>query len=108
MSTIFCCFHSRLNRNGRCTSPALLLVLALLSFALPARALVIVPIWDSSITNDPNAAVIENSINMAIQFYEARFADPITLNIQYLEMSGGLGESKWTYYTIPYAQFLTA
>jgi hypothetical protein len=96
------------NRSGWPLGSALLLVLALLAVAMSARALVIVPIWDSSITNDPNAATIEASINMAIQFYEARFADPITVTIQYLEMTNGLGESEWTYYTIPYALFRAA
>jgi hypothetical protein len=108
MSTIFCCFNSHFSRNRRCIGPVLLLVLALFSFALPARALIIVPVWDTTITSDPNAAIIENSINMAIQFYEARFADPITVSIQYQEMTDGLGESEWSYYNIPYSQYLSA
>ncbi len=96
------------NRSRWPFGSALLLVLALFVLATPVRALVIVPVWDSSITNDPNAAIIESSINMAIQFYEARFADPITVTIQYEEMTNGLGESYWSYYNIPYSQFIGA
>jgi hypothetical protein len=104
-------FHSSfslLNRNSWPSSRALLLVLTLLAVAMPARALVIIPVWDTTITSDPNAATIEATINMAIQFYEARFADPITNSIQFQEMSSGLGQSSYSYYNIPYAQFLTA
>jgi hypothetical protein len=84
------------------------IVLVFLASAAPARALVIIPIWDATITNDPNAATIESSISMAIQFYEARFAVPITISIQFQEMSGGLGESGYEYYNIPYNDFLGA
>lgn len=87
--------------------PALMVVFIVIAFVAPARALVIIPVWDTTITSDPNAAVIESSINMAIQFYEARFADPITVSIQFEEMSGGLGESQYEYYSIPYGQFMT-
>ena len=80
----------------------------LLAWVTPAPALTIIPVWDSTITSDPNAAIIESTINMAIQFYEARFADPITVTIQFQEMSEGLGESGWEYYNIPYSQFLSA
>jgi hypothetical protein len=87
---------------------ALWLVLIFLAFTAPARALVIIPVWDATITDDPNAATIERTINMAIQFYEARFAVPITVSIQYQEMSSGLGESQYEYVNIPYSQFLAA
>jgi hypothetical protein len=96
------------SRNGWSIGVALLFVLGFLAFAAPARALVIIPVWDSSITNDPNAATIEATINMAIQFYEARFADPITVSIQFEEMADGLGESEYAYFILTYSQFLTA
>jgi hypothetical protein len=77
---------------------------------LPGQALVIVPTWDSSITSDPNAATIESTINTAIQFYEASFSDPVTVNIYFEEMStAGLeGHSNWWYYDLSYAQFRAA
>jgi hypothetical protein len=43
--------------------------------------LVISPTFDSSITNDPNAAAIEAMINRAITIYESLFSDPITVYI---------------------------
>jgi hypothetical protein len=73
-----------------------------------ARGLVILPSWDSSITNDPDAATIENTINTAIQFYEARFADPITVTITFKEMTNGLSHSEFFYWSISYPQFIAA
>ena len=96
-----------LKRNGWSIGPALLLAVILLAIATTARALVIVPVWDSTITNDPNVAAITNTINMAIQFYEMRFANPITVNIEFEETTSGLSESDWYYYNIFYTQFLT-
>jgi hypothetical protein len=86
---------------------ALWLVLIPLAIATTARALVIVPVWDSTITSDPNAAAITNTVNMAIEFYESRFANPIRVTIEFAEKSSGLSESEWYYYNIYYAQFLT-
>ncbi|MGA2542364.1 MAG: NF038122 family metalloprotease [Verrucomicrobiota bacterium] len=102
-------FHpspSLLKPDWRAIGPALLLAVALFAFATPARALIIIPVWDSSITNDPNAATIQGTINMAIQFYEARFADPITVSITFQKESIGLGTSFSFFAAIPYTQFL--
>jgi hypothetical protein len=89
--------------NSKC-----LLVLAMFLLAIRAPALVITPVWDSTITNDPNAATIESTIGMAIQFYEVRFADPINVSIEFAETTGGLGDSDWHYYDILYSEFRTA
>jgi hypothetical protein len=95
--------------NGRNFGAALIFALFVLLGVMPARALVIVPVWDSSIANDPNAATIEGTITSAIQFYEARFADPITVTIQFEESSGGPpGQSQWYYYQKPYSTILSA
>ena len=69
--------------------------------------LLIVPTFDSSITSDPNAAAIENTINQAINIYEADFADPITVTIKFQEMTTGLGQSNWWYYSISYQSFIS-
>ena len=83
-----------------------LFLLVLMLASAEARAgLVIIPTFDSTITSDPNAAVIENTINWAIQVYQARFSDPITVKITFKEMSSGLGMSQWQYYSINYSQF---
>jgi hypothetical protein len=67
--------------------------------------LTIVPTWDSTITSDPNAATIEATLNAAIQVYENYFADPITVNIYFEEMTSGLGESSTYYNTISYSSY---
>ena len=60
----------------------------------PARGnLVINATFDSTITGDPNAAVIEGTINSVIALYEASFSDPITVTINFHEVAGGLGQS---------------
>ena len=45
--------------------------------------LIIHPTFDSSITNNPNAAAIEAMINRTISIYESLFSDPITIEIRY-------------------------
>ncbi len=87
--------------------PSRLVLIAILAGGTSVRALVIVPTFDSTITSDPNAATIENTINTAIQFYEARLADPITVTVEFQEIttSGLFGHSSWWYYNIPYSQY---
>src|SRR5262249_55169790 len=46
-----------------------------------ATGLVITPIFDDSILNDPNSAAIEAMIVRAIGFYESLFSDAITIHI---------------------------
>ncbi len=94
----------------RCSSFSLIrlwLAVALVTGGMSAQALVIVPTFDSSITGDANAATIESTINTAIQFYEARFSDPITVTIEFQEIStaGLFGHSSWWYYNISYSQY---
>jgi hypothetical protein len=45
--------------------------------------LTIHPTFDSSITNNPNAAVIQATISRAISFHESLFSDPITIQIRF-------------------------
>jgi len=73
-----------------------------------ANSFTIIPEFDSSITGDPNATVIENTIDTAVETYEAIFNNPITLHITFSEMTSGLGESSFDLYEIPYSEFYTA
>jgi hypothetical protein len=50
---------------------------------VPTVGLVIHPTFDSSITNNPNAAVIQATISRAISIYETLFTDPITIEIRF-------------------------
>ena len=51
--------------------------------------LIIHPTFDSSITSDPQAAMIEATINAAIAVYQSDFSNPITVTITFREMAGG-------------------
>jgi hypothetical protein len=91
------------------SATALLGSLALALAASPAaQALVINPTFESLITSDPNAAAIEGTINSAIGTYEANFTDPITVSIDFNEMSSGLGLSSTFFAVVPYAAYLAA
>ncbi len=70
-----------------------------------SAGLMILPTFDSTITSDANAAAIEGVINSAIGIYETRFSDPITVTINFKEMTSGLGASNWWFYNIPYQTY---
>jgi hypothetical protein len=91
---------------GRTIALAAILVAA----SSPLRAnLTISPTFDSSITSDPNAVAIENSINDAISEYSQRFADPINVAITFQEVSTGLGSnSSSAYNASPYSALVQA
>lgn len=77
--------------------------------AIPAHAgLLITPTWDSTITNDANAATIEAGINAAIARVEADIANPITVNILFMETASGLGGSSTSHYILPYTTYRSA
>jgi hypothetical protein len=57
------------------------------------NGLTIIPTFDSSITNDPQAATIEATINAAIAVYRFNFSDRVTANFTFTEMDSGLGEN---------------
>lgn len=69
--------------------------------------LIINPTWDTTITSDVNSAIIQATINSAIAEYEAKFADPITVDIKFQE-GGGLGSSSTWIYSTNYASFRSA
>lgn len=83
-------------------------IAGLLIAPVSARALIIAPTFDASITGRADAAATESVINNAISFYESTFSDPITVNIDFRNMTTGLGESDWSYYAIPYTTYLSA
>lgn len=82
---------------------------ATVSITVAAGAgLIITPVFDASITGDPNSATIENTINQAILAYETRFADPVNVTITFQEMGSGLGMSSTYGSTISYNSFYNA
>ena len=71
--------------------------------------LLIIPTFDSSITNDPNAARIENTINTAIAAYESSFAAPVTVNITFEESTSvGLSANQTPWLTFAYSAYYAA
>jgi len=75
---------------------------------LAQAGLVITPTFDSSITNDPNAATIISTINDTIHLYEDRFSDPIQVTIRFQKVTTGLANSQWWFINIPYNQYRSA
>jgi hypothetical protein len=69
---------------------------------------VIVPTFDSTITSDPNAALIEAGINATIARVEAAVATPITVSIAFQETNGGLGQSSSFINNISYTAYRNA
>src|SRR5437762_9300308 len=74
--------------------------------------------FDSSITNNQNAAAIEAMINRAISIYESLFSDPITIEIRYRYSTtapdgtplpqGTLSQSDSVIYSIPWNIYINA
>ena len=86
---------------------------------LVSGALVIDATFDSSVTNDPNAAVIEAAINAAIAVYQALLDDPITVSILFRYSttyangtttlpSGALSVSEGAAYVLPWSTYIGA
>jgi len=113
--------RSRVRQRGRTTGvipgfsrviPIMLgMVLVFGTSSACASTLNIIPTFTASITNDPNAAYIEATINTAIAYYGVTFttatASPINVAIQFQE-GGGLGHNVSQVYTISYQSFINA
>jgi hypothetical protein len=74
----------------------------------PLAGLIINPVWDTTILNDPNAATIMNTISNTVLVYETKFSDNVTVTIKFAEMASGLGQSSTFVGTVPYANFYNA
>ncbi|HEU5248199.1 MAG TPA: VCBS repeat-containing protein [Candidatus Udaeobacter sp.] len=76
------------------------------------------PTFDTSITNNPNAAAIEAMINRAISICESLFSDPITIQIRFRYSTtapngtplpaGTLSRSDFVIYSIPWSTLINA
>jgi hypothetical protein len=74
--------------------------------------------FDSSITNNPNSAAIQATINRAISFYETLFSDPITIQIRFRYSTTApngnpmppdrIAQSNYVFYTIPWNAYINA
>ncbi len=78
--------------------------------------LIIHATFDSSITNNPNAAAIEAMIHRAISIYESLFSDPVTIQIRFRYSTtapngtalpaGVVSRSDWVYYPLPWSTYI--
>ena len=84
-----------------------ILAVGLATFAAPAQAISSTAAYDSTITSDPNSALITSAIGTAISFYQSIISTNINVNITFKE-GGGLGASSTYYNTISYASFVSA
>ena len=100
----------RPTRNRRLTWLAVpAFACAVSSLAAESRAnLSITPVFDSTINNDPNAASIKAAINQAINFYQSNITTPISVQITYAEMNGGLGQSSTFVNSTSYTSYRAA
>jgi hypothetical protein len=84
----------------------------------PITGLTIHPTFDSSITNNPNAAAIQAMISRAISFHESLFADPITIQIRFRFSTttpdgrpfpmGTLARTDLVLYRLPWSTYISA
>jgi hypothetical protein len=74
----------------------------------PVAALEIIPVWDSSLTNNPNATNIEAQINQAISTIEGLYSTPITLNVSIGTnvSSGNVGYTQYQLVPLAYSQYV--
>jgi hypothetical protein len=80
-----------------------------LMVAACASAMTIVPTFDSSITSDSNAAIMEADINAAIAAFESNYTDAVTVNIMFVsDPTVGLGQSSTFGTAVSYQQYLAA
>src|SRR5215469_1367921 len=86
-----------------------ILILALVLFPCPVRALVFNITYDPSVTSQPNAAQIEAAYGVATQALSSLFTNNVTLNITVIWGNTGLGESQSDLVGNPtYAQLVSA
>ena len=89
-----------------------------MAVTVPTTGLTIQPAFDSSITNHPDSAAIQATINRAISTYETLFSDPITIQIRFRYSTtapnghplpaGRIAQSNYVYYTIPWDIYVNA
>ena len=85
---------------------------------VPTTGLIIHATFDSSITNNPNAAAIEAMINRAVSIHESLFSDPITVEIRFRYATtapdgtplptGTISQSDFVYYPVPWSDYVNA
>ena len=84
----------------------LTLGVAIVSGPLVRANLSINATFDSTITTNSNAAIIEAGINAAIARIEADIANTVTINIDFTSIGSGLGQSSTSAFSLSYSSYL--
>jgi hypothetical protein len=99
-------FLKRASMRGRISFRPLAALSFFAASCLSANANITITLtFDSSITSDPNAATIEAGIDQAISRFETSIITPINVNIDFKEMSSGLGASSTFLNFLSYSQY---
>ena len=97
--------HAALRRVAMCGAASV----SLWAVSGVARAnLNIVPTFNSSITSDPNAAAIEQTINNCISTIDSYLSNNVQVNITFVDGNSGLGQSDTYYNTIAYSTYVSS
>jgi hypothetical protein len=98
-------------RPGRYSETAMAVTVA-------TTGLTIQPAFDSSITDNPNSAAIQATINRAISIYETLLTDPIRIQIRFRYSTTApnghplppdrIAQSNYVYYAIPWNTYINA
>ncbi len=69
-----------------------------LQLLLPARAIIINPTYDTSVTSSTNSAQIQAAFNTAAQYLENLYTNNSSLNVTVILGNTSLGQSSFSYY----------
>jgi len=86
-------------------------VLAGLAVATPAHALVITPVFDSSVTGNGNAAAIEGAIDSALGTIDGLYANPVSISVDFTYTAaadGNLLSTAQNFYAVSYGTYVNA
>jgi hypothetical protein len=94
----------RAGRSALISRRSCVLALAVLSVDVRAQGLVITPTYDASVNGLTDVASVKSAVAYAIQQLESVLSDPITISIDIVANTSGLGESRTEQFTgIPYS-----
>jgi len=93
--------NRKLSKKSKIYSPLVLLAVTAFFIPAPVQALVINATYDEGSLGSAAVAVI----NTAIAFYDSTFSNAITVNIDFHNMTSGLGSSLTPEYAVSYASY---
>lgn len=96
-------------KENKTVAALIALVICLVLAPAASAGLIINPIFDASITGNPNAANIEGAINSAIGTINGLFSNPVTVDVKFTYDPAGAGNLLSTsqlYYDVPYLQYV--